>query len=155
MRGMLGDRNAGAGGNGTRSGPVYGDLDTGNTRIVGQAVAPYQGPTPADLQKEIDQGVNLLNQVRAAVQDSPEAKQQLQALVEQMRHLDPSRFPGNPALVEQMHQQLVSEVDALELQLRHQLDQNHGTIRNADPTKVPAGYQNSVAEYYRRLSGGK
>jgi hypothetical protein len=72
-----------------------------------------------------------------------------------MRNLDPSRFPGNPALVEQMHQQLVSNVDALELQLRRQLDENRGgTIRNADPTKVPAGYRDSVAEYYRKLSGG-
>jgi hypothetical protein len=54
-----------------------------------------------------------------------------------------------------MHQQLLSNVDALELQLRKQLDQNRGgTIRNADPSKVPAGYRDSVAEYYRRLSGG-
>jgi hypothetical protein len=71
-----------------------------------------------------------------------------------MRNLDPSRFPGNPALVEQMHQQLVSGVDALELQLRRKMDENQGgTIRNTDPTKVPAGYQDSVAEYYRKLSG--
>jgi hypothetical protein len=87
------------------------------------------------------------------VQDSPEARQELQSLIDQMRNLDPSRFPGNPALVEQMHQQLVSEVDALELQLRRQLDTTQGgTIRNADPTKVPAGYRDSVAEYYRKLS---
>jgi hypothetical protein len=52
-----------------------------------------------------------------------------------------------------MHQQLLSGVDALELQLRRQLDETRGgTIRNANPTKVPAGYQNSVAEYYRKLS---
>ncbi len=143
------------GGGGNRDGNVYGDYDTGNTRISGRAVAPQQGPNPADTQREIDQGLNLLNQVRAAVQDSPEARQQLQSLIDQMRNLDPSRFPGNPALVEQMHQQLVSGVDALELQLRRQLDENQGgTIRNTDPAKVPAGYQDSVAEYYRKLSGG-
>jgi hypothetical protein len=134
---------------------LIGAYDTGNTRISGQAVAPQQGPNPADTQRQIDQGLNLLNQVRAVVQDSPEARQQLQSLIDQMRKLDPSRFPGNPALVEQMHQQLISSVDALELQLRRQLDENHGgTIRNTDPTKVPAGYQDSVAEYYRKLSGG-
>jgi len=133
----------------------FGAFDTGNTRISGQAVAPQQGPNPADTQRQIDQGLNLLNQVRAVVQDSPEARQQLQSLIDQMRNLDPSRFPGNPALVEQMHQQLVSSVDALELQLRRQLAENQGgTIRNTDPTKVPAGYQDSVAEYYRKLSGG-
>ena len=116
-------------------------------------MAPQPGPNPADTQREIDQGLNLLNQVRAAVQDSPEARQELQSLIDQMRNLDPKRFPGNPALVEQMHQQLVSQVDALELQLRRQLDGEKGTIRNTDPTKVPAGYRDSVAEYYRKLSG--
>jgi hypothetical protein len=126
----------------------------GNTRISGQAVAPRQGPNPADAQRQIDQGLNLLNQVRTVVQDSPEARQQLQALIDQMRNLDPSRFPGNPGLVEQMHQQLISNVDALELQLRRQLDESRGgTIRNTNPAKIPAGYQDSVAEYYRKLSG--
>jgi hypothetical protein len=156
--GQVGDRIAGAVGNpaggANRNGSALGGYDTGNTRITGRAVAPQQGPNPADTQREIDQGLNLLNQIRAVVQDSPEARQQLQSLIDQMRSLDPSRFPGNPALVEQMHQQLVSGVDALELQLRRQLDGTQGgTIRNTDPTKVPAGYRDSVAEYYRKLSG--
>lgn len=153
----MGDRIAGgnAGGGGVNRNGMNSGVDTGNTRITGRAVAPQAGPNPADTQRQIDQGLNLLNQVRAAVQDSPEARQQLQSLIEEMRNLDPSRFPGNPALVEQMHQQLVSEVDALELQLRGQLEEGRGgTIRNADPAKVPAGYQDSVAEYYRKLSGG-
>jgi hypothetical protein len=43
-------------------------------------------------------------------------------------------------------------VDALELQLRRQFDQNHGgTTRNTELAPVPAGYQDSVAEYYRKL----
>jgi len=153
----MGNRLAGATGNGggNRGGSVMGNYDTGNTRITGQAAAPQQGSNPADTQRQIEQGLNLLDQVRAAVQDSPEARQQLQSLIDQMRKLDPSRFPGNPALVEQMHQQLVSGVDALELQLRRQLDEGRsGAIRNTDPNKVPAGYKDSVAEYYRKLSGG-
>ena len=148
--------NPAAGGGGDRRGPVYGGIDTGDTRIGGRAVAPQQGPNPADTQREIDQGLNLLNGVRSATETSPEARQQLQTLVDEMRRLDPSRFPGNPALVEQMRQQLLSGVDALELQLRHQLEQSRGgTIRNTDPVRVPAGYQESVAEYYRKLSRGQ
>jgi hypothetical protein len=156
--GPTGNRNAGSlgnplGGGANRDGNVLGGIDTGNTRISGRAVAPQQGSNPADTQRQIDQGLNTLNQVRAVVQDNPEARQQLQALIDQMRNLDPKRFPGNPALVEQMHQQLLSNVDALELQLRRQLDGHQGgTIRNTDPAKVPAGYQDSVAEYYRKLS---
>jgi hypothetical protein len=158
--GEIGNRTAGpignpAGGAADRGRGQNGALDTGNTRISGQAVAPQQGPNPADTQRQIDQGLNTLNQLRAAVQDSPEARQQLQSLIEEMRNLDPKRFPGNPALVEQMHQQLVSGVDALELQLRQQLDKSRGgAIRNTDPAKVPAGYKDSVADYYRKLSSG-
>jgi hypothetical protein len=117
-------------------------------------VAPQQGPNPADNMSAIDQGLDLLNQVRGAVEDSPDAKQKLQALVDEMRNLDPKRFPGNPALVEQMHQQLLSGLDALELELRQKLDESRGTIRNADPTKVPDGYRDAVAEYNRKLSSG-
>jgi hypothetical protein len=52
-----------------------------------------------------------------------------------------------------MRQQLLSRVDALELQLRRHLDEDHGgTIRNTDPSRIPPGYQDSVAEYYRKLS---
>ncbi len=148
-----GQAGAADGGTGNRQGSVFDNYDTGNTRISGRAVAPQTGPNPADAQRQIDQGLNILNQVRSAVQDSPEARRELQALIDQMRNLDPKRFPGNPALVEQMHQQLISGVDALELQLRRQLDESQGgTIRNADPAKIPAGYQDSVAEYYRKLS---
>ena len=158
--GRVGNRLAGPTGNatagaGNREGNVYGNYDTGNTHISGRAAAPQQGPNPADTQRQIDQGLNLLNQVRAAVQDNPEAQRELQALIDQMRNLDPRRFPGNPGLVEQMHQQLTSGVDALELQLRRRLDEKQGgTIRNTDPAKIPAGYEDSVAEYYRKLSSG-
>ena len=152
--GPVGDRVVGGGG-GRRDDNINTGVNPGDNRVTGQAVAPRPGPNPADTQREIEQGLNLLNQVRAAVQDNPEARQALQSLIEEMRNLDPSRFPGNPGLVEQMHQQLVSGVDVLELQLRRELDENRGgTIRNTDPARVPAGYQDSVAEYYRKLSGG-
>jgi hypothetical protein len=151
--GQVGDRLAGPAGN------PAGGLGLGARSLTygygsqGRAGTPQTGPNPADTQRQIDQGLNLLNQVRAVVQDTPEARQQLQSLIDQMRGLDPSRFPGNPGLVEQMHQQLVSGVDALELQLRRRLEESQGgTIRNTDPSKIPAGYQDSVAEYYRKLS---
>jgi len=117
---------------------------------------PGTGPTPADTEREINQDLNALSGMKASLQDSPEARAEVQGLIDQMRALDPKLFPNNPGLVEQMHQKLVSQVDALELQLRHQLDEAQGgTIRNTDPTKVPDGYQASVAEYYRKLSGAK
>jgi hypothetical protein len=53
-------------------------------------------------------------------------------------------------MVEQMHREVLSTVDKLELQL--QRDDASTKARTGKPDAVPAGYQESVAEYYRRLS---
>ena len=54
LAGPVGNPAGGAGGN--REGNVYDNIDTGNTRISGRAVAPQQGSNPADTQRQIDQG---------------------------------------------------------------------------------------------------
>ena len=69
-----------------------------------------------------------------------------------MQGLDPRRFPGNPALVEQLHTQVLNDVDKLELQLRRQAEDKSGQIRASDSAPVPSGYQDAVADYFRRLS---
>jgi len=67
-----------------------------------------------------------------------------------MKNIDPSRFPGNPAMVEQMHREVLSTVDRLELELEHA---NASAIaRTGKPDTIPPGYQEQVAEYYRCLS---
>jgi hypothetical protein len=44
-------------------------------------------------------------------------------------------------------------VDKLELQLRRELDDKEpGQIRSGDSLRVPSGYKDAVAEYFRRLS---
>jgi hypothetical protein len=56
-------------------------------------------------------------------------------------------------MVEHIHQQLLSDIDTLELQLRQGLDaQQSGQIRSTDPLAVPRGYEDAVADYFRRLS---
>jgi hypothetical protein len=94
--------------------------------------------------------VRDLNQLRQIVQGDPLAVKKVEELARQMRQLDPSRFPGNPALVEQMHSEVLSSVDRLELQLQH--DGVSTEARAGKPNEIPAGYQDSVAEYFRRLS---
>jgi hypothetical protein len=82
-------------------------------------------------------------------------QRQVQELITAMEHLDLRRFPGNPAMVEELHQRLLSGVDTLELQLRRNLDDTRpGQIRSADSLTVPPGYKDAVADYFRRLSTG-
>jgi hypothetical protein len=68
-----------------------------------------------------------------------------------VQHLDPRRFPGNPAMVEEMHRQVLSSIDRLELQLVRSAAASLAS-RTGRPQAVPDGYQDSVAEYYRSLS---
>jgi hypothetical protein len=143
--------NPGGGGVGT----IYDNFDTGNnTPRGGPPVQPDNSPIPP--QRAYDDSMRDLNQLRQAVQEDPEMARQVQELIRQMQRLDPSRFPGNPALVEQLHSQVLADVDKLELQLRRQLDDKQsGQVRSGDTRTVPAGYEDSVADYYRRLSKNK
>jgi hypothetical protein len=113
-------------------------------------------PTPEDLEKNFDQGLADLQNVRRAVADDPVAKRQVDDLIRSMQHLDPRRFPGNPEVVDQLFAEVRSGVDRLELQLGHDpADDNRNVVRNAESLPVPEGYQEAVAEYYRRLSKGQ
>ena len=58
---------------------------------------------------------------------------EVQDLIHEMQRLDPKRFPGNPELVEQLHTQVLNDVDKLELQLRRQNDEKEsGEIRSGN-----------------------
>ena len=56
-------------------------------------------------------------------------------------------------MLSELHTQVLASVDKLELQLRRDLDdKNSGQIRSGDSLSVPSGYEDAVAEYFRRLS---
>jgi hypothetical protein len=158
--------------NGTRqNGPIGGEVANGELRGGGGGVANYNvdtggqrynttrdprapqvGPNPADTERFIQQGIGELGQLRQIAKNDPAAQKQIDDLVKEMQKLDPSRFPGNPEMVEALHAKVMNDVDKLELQL--QRDPNapqEGQVRTGKSLDVPAGYQDAVAEYYRRL----
>jgi hypothetical protein len=151
LGGQSGDvRNNGGGGAG---GTVWGNINTGNNRYgqtQQQTASTDASGNPADTERTYQQGMRELNQLRQLVQSDPQTEKEVSDLTRQMQQLDPSRFPGNPAMVEQMHREVLSSVDKLELQL--QRDNAATEARTGKSDAVPAGYQDSVAEYYRRLS---
>ncbi len=148
--GQSGDIRYGGGG---ADGTVWGNINTGNNRYGGpgpRPAPPDASGNPGDTERTYQQGMRELNQLRQMVQGDPQAMKEVQELARQMQQLDPSRFPGNPAMVEQMHREVLSSIDRIELQL--QRDGASTEARTGKPYAVPAGYQDSVAEYYRRLS---
>jgi len=140
-------------GGGSADGTVWNNVNTGNNHY-GQhrrQSAPMDAlGNPPDVEGAYQQGMHELNRLRQRIKDDPQTAKNVAELARQMQQLDPSRFPGNPAMVEEMHRQILSSLDRLELQLQH--DGISPQARTGRSYSVPPGYQDSVAEYYRRLS---
>jgi hypothetical protein len=142
-------------GGGNRGGygdsPYYGGMNAGNNGRLPQPVPPDTFPVPPETAYR--ESLGDLDKLRQSVQNDPETLRQVEKLIEEMQRLDPSRFPGNPALVEELHGQVLADVDKLELQLQRNSDGDRsGEVRGGDSLPVPPGYQDAVAEYFRRLS---
>ena len=135
-------------------GTVWDNINTGNNTYGGpghdQPAPTDASGNPADSEREFAQRMRELNQLRQMVASDPQAAKDVADLTRQMQNLDPARFPGNPAIVEQMHREVLNAVDRLELQLQRQ--NLSSSARAGKPNTIPPGYQESVAEYYRRLS---
>jgi hypothetical protein len=158
--GDLGNRNRGVqsglvrdGGGGSVDGTVWNNINTGNNHYGHprqQSTPTDVSGNPPDVEGDYQQGMHELSRLRQRVKDDPQAAKNIAELTRQMQRLDPSRFPGNPAIVEEMHREILSSLDRLELQLQH--DGISPQARTGRPYSVPSGYKDSVAEYYRRLS---
>jgi hypothetical protein len=138
---------------GVTDGTASGNINNENNRYghPGQPPAPPDASAnTADTERTYQEGLRELNQLRHLVKDDPQAAKEVAELARQMLLLDPNRFPGNPAMVEQIHREVLSSVDRLELQL--QRDGASSEARTGKSYAVPSGYQESVAEYYKRLS---
>jgi hypothetical protein len=56
-------------------------------------------------------------------------------------------------MVDELYARVLSGVDKLELQLRHEPEDAALTqVRSDSPQPIPSGYQSAVADYFRRLS---
>ena len=107
----------------------------------------------ASIERALREAMRELNGLRKELRGEPVPLADVQNLIRELERLGPGRFPGNPALVEQLRTQVLASVDKLELQLRHELDDKEpGQIRSGDSLRVPSGYKDAVAEYFRRLS---
>jgi hypothetical protein len=134
------------------NGTVWGNINTGNNRYgqPGHSEPQDTSGNPADTERTYEQSMRALNNLRKMVQNDPQAAKEVEELARQMQRLDPGRFPGNPEMVEQMHREVLSSIDRLELQLER--DRGSTDARTGKTDTVPTGYQESVADYYRRLS---
>ena len=141
------------GGGGYEGGVAWGNINTGNNTYApgrrSQAPGDSSG-NPRDNEQNYRQQMRDLSRLGDMVQGDPDVSREVRDLTKQMQGLDPKRFPGNPEIVEQMHREMINSIDRIELQLRR--SDPLAEARAGRPDTIPQGYQESVAEYYRRLS---
>ena len=95
-----------------------------------------------------------LNQVRRLAQGQSDLTGQIQQLSDDMRRAN--AFGNDAELAARIRSQLLPEIERLELELRRKVDQQQsGQVRSAGSDKVPAGYADAVADYFRKLSKSK
>lgn len=141
-------------GGGGFEGPAWSAMNTGNNRYGDarqqQPVPLDASGNPADVERTYRQGMRELNQLSQMVQGDPQAAKEVRDLARQMQRLDPSRFPGNPEIVDQMHRELLGSLDRIELELQRAGEAD--AVRMGKPSEVPEGYRDIAADYYKRLS---
>jgi hypothetical protein len=135
------------------NGTAWNNTNTGNNTYASGALFPAPADAsrnPQDTERFIQQQLHEFEQLRRTLGRDPNLSKEIRDLTQRMQSLDPKRFPGNPALIDQMKREMLSSIDRMELQLLTQ-----GTspeARSGRSTIIPAGYKDAVADYYRRLS---
>jgi hypothetical protein len=144
----------GNGGQGGRRGDQFGGGEMGVYRS-GDSIS-QQGPiSQAAAEQAFRNSVRDLQQLRQGLQDNPELAKEVENTLREIQRWDPAKHPGNPALLELMRTQVLPNIEQLELQLRRKLEGKDGEVRSSAAERIPQGYGDAVAEYFRRLSKAK
>lgn len=118
---------------------------------AGSGAEPSDSSTSTEPTRQ--RALRELDGLRRDIGTDSGAAANIQELTRDLQRLGPGDFGGNPALMDQLRARVLASMDNLELRLRREFDQQEsGQIRNSDALRVPPGYQESVAEYFRRLS---
>src|SRR5260370_299915 len=96
-----------------------------------------------------------LNEMRQQFKDNPDMAREIADLEHEISRLGVGNI-ATQELQNRLNREILPNLEALELKLRRQVEeQDGGNVRSGATDKVPAGYTDAVAEYFRKLSKGK
>jgi len=108
-----------------------------------------------DPQRAIQSATSQLNEMRQMFKDNPELTQQITDVEREISRLAVGDI-SSAELQNRLNREVLPNLESLEVQLRRQVEQQDGDqVRSGSTDKVPAGYADAVAEYFRKLSKGK
>jgi hypothetical protein len=128
-------------------GPRY-----GGGRYFQEGLYDLPDVQPLDPQRMARDATRELNELRQMFKDNPDVSREIVDLENEIQKLTFGATAG-PELQNRINREVLPNLEALEVQLRWQLDeQNGGQVRSGASDKVPSGYVDAVAEYFRKLS---
>ena len=113
---------------------------------------------PQEFQNNYAQTLQTLRQLQQQAQgNDPAMVQDLQNLIRDMQRLNPNNYANDPLLAERIQSTLMGNIQQVEMELRRKVEDanGNGSVRSPGGEKVPQGYQDKVADYYRKLSKNK
>jgi len=99
--------------------------------------------------------LQTLRNLQQQYRDDPNAERDVAALIRDMMRLDPNTYANEPLLSERINAAVLSGIEQVEMELRRKVDASDTSVRSQTGDAVPQGYSEAVAEYFRKLSGGK
>jgi hypothetical protein len=128
--------------------PPRGAFDNNNNNNGGNA---------SGAERTFRETIRDLQQLRQSMaQESPELAREMGDLIRQMQSVQPGAGWQGSELDSRIRAQVLPALEQLELMLRRKVeDGESGQVRSGSTERVPAGYRDSVAEYFRRLSKSK
>ncbi len=111
---------------------------------------------PQEFQNTYRDTMQSLMQLQQQMRDDPNTQRDIQGLIRDLRDWDPFTRSNDPMLNERI-QAALAGIEQVEMELRRKVDDTTpgGNVRSPGGEVIPPGYQDKVAEYYRKLSKSK
>ncbi len=115
------------------------------------------GPwNPQQFQQSYRDAVQSLQQLQQGMRDDPGTQRDIQGAIRDLRQFDPLALSNDPMLAQRIAAALAG-VEQVEMELRRKVEDTTGggSVRSPGGEKVPQGYEDQVADYYRKLGKSK
>jgi len=154
----------GGGQNGNINNPGYGGGPYGNRfdgpntqygRFAPEGMYRIPDTAPWDPNRAVQEAGRALNDLRQQYKDNPDVSRQISDVEREISRLQVGDI-SSQELQNRLNRVALPNLEALELQLRREAEKSDGDqVRSGSTDRVPAGYVDAVAEYFRKLSKGK
>jgi hypothetical protein len=114
-----------------------------------------QGSNPGQVTRALQEAQREVGELERGGGMNPGFDRDFVGAARRLQTMDPRRLGGNPRELDPVRVGLIADVEEMELQLRRKLESKGTAVRSGMPDKIPDGYADRVAEYFRRLSRQK